>query len=242
MNKFIRVLFLTALLLTFVTVASYAADSETVAEVPEVTLESFMELFDLSPVEVAYKGSEITYPMNAVEPDMNQDVPDFALEMVDTVNYDVIGGFELSTGFGDHDITTFAYEKNLVGQGASDMVVGVAVYTIGTELLYDEDGEFTGSETVYDVSFSSVKVLGASGLYSEVLRYEENTEQYVTLIVRDGMNTPYYRTFRVTTIEEETKVILENIEINFIEDDFETEVPEVDSFIDWFGLSQEIEF
>lgn len=150
-------------------------------------------------------------------------------------DYNKIGGFELSNGFDNQVLTTFANEKTLVGQGDQGTKVGVLVYTVDALPIYEgvEEPEYT-------VTYSSFKTLGASGLYTETIQLEKETTQYVSILVStDGVVR--HRTYKVTTLEEEKREIFENIDIDFIDEE-PNEEASVDSFMDWLGLEQEFEF
>lgn len=114
------------------------------------------------------------------------------------------GDFFLSKGFSKLSVTTFADSKVLSGKGAAKTVVGVHVFSIS------KDGGMITTNT-------SVQEIGASGIYncSFSLKLGENN---ILIAVMDDDNV-LYRLYKVTVKQEETKGILENIQINFIPSD-----------------------
>lgn len=230
MKKSFIVVAIIIALWSLLTVSIYAEETDANLDT-EQTYEDVMRRLDITFDDIKYNPVDLTTRLESFEV-----VDGISSETVEPVeNYDTIGSFVLSNGFGNHQVSTFNCEKNLVGQGDADSTVTVLVYTVET-LVVDEEI----LEHEYKVSYWSSKVLGASGLYTETISLSEQTTQYVTIIV-SASDSMQYRTYKVTTLEDETRVILENIDIDFIKEDLEEEA-DVDSFMDWFGSGQELEF
>lgn len=235
----IRIVVLAVVIISIGSLSAYAsADfggaiegtvTQEVKTIEKVSIESVLDQFDLELTDIAYKQeTSLDYSFG---------------EYVSPININRFSSFVLSSGFDRMDSSTFASEKNLVGQGDQGMTVGVLVYTKSRVAIVEEDmTRSVDYKTVYDLVFSSVKELGASGLYNESVYFSDRGEQYVTVMVRSEDGRVMNRTFRVTTVKEKTKNILENIEIKFIDEEPVKLNTDTNSFMDWFGLSQEIGF
>lgn len=126
--------------------------------------------------------------------------------------YNVFGDFSLSKGFDKKKITTFSSSRSLSGVGDQGIIVGVKVYT------KDAFGTLVST-------YQSVKELGASGLFSDLVEFKKTGVYYMVIKVVNGKDT-WIRWFELTKKEEETKDYLENIQINFIK----TQTPEKSTF------------
>lgn len=126
--------------------------------------------------------------------------------------YNVFGDFSLNKGFDKKKITTFSSSRSLSGVGDEGIIVGVKVYS------KDLFGNLTSN-------YQSVKELGASGLFSDLIEFKKTGVYYMVIKVVDGKDT-WIRWFELTKKEEETKDYLENIQINFIK----TQTPEKSTF------------
>lgn len=109
--------------------------------------------------------------------------------------------FKFKKGFDKVKFSTFASSKNVSGQGEEGVSVGVLVYK-----MINND---------IKISFDSVKSLGASGLYSETIPFDNIGINNVLIAVKKG-DYYKYRVFEITRKKEETKDRLENIQINFL--------------------------
>lgn len=114
------------------------------------------------------------------------------------------GGFSFSGGLEYKKFSTFSDEKTLVGYGSEDTVVGLMVYKeVDDEVILID---------------SSLKQLGASGLYSENINFEGEESQYLlAAVMQDGIVQS--RIYQITTKQEATRDFLENIDIDFLSDD-----------------------
>lgn len=115
-----------------------------------------------------------------------------------------LGGFSFSGGLEYKKFSTFSDEKALVGYGSEDTVVGLLVYKeVDDEVILID---------------SSLKQLGASGLYSENINFECEESQYLlAAVMQDGIVQS--RIYQITTKKEATRDFLENIDIDFLSDD-----------------------
>ncbi len=110
------------------------------------------------------------------------------------------GAFSFTSGLNHLRFSSFTKDKYYVGYGEEGATVGMIVYTM------DEDA--------IKVIDSSIKTLGASGLYSQEISYKPMTTQYLVVAVMcEGRVVS--RTYEVTIKEEATKSLLENLSIDF---------------------------
>ncbi len=244
LKAIVKIIMITSLLWTLISVSVYATSIDGSDIDTQVTFEDYLAQLGVTPKEIGYQVPRLVYSIHEMEFD---NYANYLESTPTTENYNSIGDFELSSGFDNHEVTTFTCEKNLIGQGVEDSLISVVVYTVKEITSFEEVkdfGEFVEEvevELTYNLVSSSSVRLGASGLYNEVVSFASNTVQYVTILVENEYSVEH-KTYKVTTIEEEKKTILENIEINFIEEEPLLEVPVIESFIDMFGLNQEIEF
>lgn len=224
MKMSLKILGLTLILWTFLAVSVYATETDnTETEKPVLVVEDLLAQLDTTMDDLAFNDVDLRLRLGI----------DDVLEL----DYNQFGSFRFSKGFNQLKVKTFSCEKTLVGQGLANTEVAVLVYTVDDMMMYE--GVY---EPVRNVTYVSYKKLGASGLYTETVRFEPCTTQYLSVIVRDD-STTIRRTYRITTIEEETKVILENITIDFIKEaPSEPNNTGTESFKTWFGLEQELEF
>lgn len=120
--------------------------------------------------------------------------------------------FSFSGGLDFKRISTFSEEKTLVGYGDEGTLVGLLVYR-------EDDGDIVMID-------SSLKTLGASGLYSERISFDCEQVQYLMVaVMQEGLVQS--RIYQITTKKVATKVYLENFDIDFIPSDLvPTTVPD----------------
>ncbi len=111
------------------------------------------------------------------------------------------GFFDLTKGFSRMSGSTFADSKALSGKGDATTVVGANVFYL------DSEGNMVG---ICD----SIQTIGSSGIYNETLKLKIG-ENHVVIAAKKG-SVVYYRLFKVVVKQEETKGMLENIQINFM--------------------------
>lgn len=127
-----------------------------------------------------------------------------------------LGPLQLSSGFERDRLTTFSSSKAIAGIGEEGSVVGLHVFHIETEtLISTQDTLFT---------------IGKSGLYNETVAFDYVGVNYVLLTVEDSISfATTKRLFKVTLKEIETRNKLENMTINFFEE--ESESPSIEKFV-----------
>jgi len=138
-----------------------------------------------------------------------------------------VGTLKISNGFSRQVFSTFASDKSIVGQGQPGSVVGLMVYTVN------------GSQQKV-IESHAVKTLGASGMFSETIKYAPSRTQYLVIAVKDNTGITR-RIFEITTKAMETKLKLENIEIRFVSEE-KQENTSVESMYDWLRLKSNIAF
>lgn len=168
----------------------------------ENPVDAFIEAFNLEPEDLIFVP--VTAPLETAPSDLYAYVPSTE------TNYNTLGSFAFSRGLDRLKFSTFSCEKTLIGEGSEGLSIGVMVYRMEE------------NNPVY-IS-GSTKRLGASGLYNETVVYRPETKQCMIVAVSNGFHT-VSRVYEVTTKEEATKTLLENIEIQFLPDEPTTEVP-----------------
>ena len=134
------------------------------------------------------------------------------LDDLDNVNdYKV---FQLNKGFSRQSIITFANERNVSGKGVEGTKVGILAYT------YDEND-------ILNIQFQNTQKIGASGLYNQAIPFQVGENYILIAISKD--DSVYYRIYQVKVKEEETRELLENIQIQFVDPQVEEKQNEVDS-------------
>ena len=190
MKSMMKFLLSTILFMFIFSVSSYAAEEDNSNE----ALETYVEDFVLSENQLSF-----------VEPEPfvvdSEDSLLMAEEDFQEPDYLTFGEFKFSKGFSQLISSTFSCEKSLIGQGLENTEIGILIYQ---ENIFGDK----------DILFQSYKVLGASGLYSNVIKFKPDSVQYVVIAVRSN-DTTIHRVFEVTTKTLETKLLLETIEINF---------------------------
>lgn len=190
MKTTIKIIFIALLLMLIMSVSSYAAVEDSTDE----TIAEYTNTYDLTEGQLEFVESA---PIVINE---GSSIPQVIVN-TDAQDYLSFGAFIFSRGFTGLVTSTFSCEKSLTGQGLENTQVGVLVYQ--KNALGEKE-----------VLFESNKVLGASGLYSSVVKFKPDSVQYVVIAVAyDG--TTEFRVFEVTTKTLETKLLLESIEINF---------------------------
>lgn len=116
----------------------------------------------------------------------------------------VFGDFVFGGGLERTSLSTFATRKSLLGYGSEGMNVGYVVYRHEGDELKVSDADY--------------RTLGASGLYQTEISFEEKCVQYLVIAVQDG-STVIHRVFEVTTMGEDDRFYLENIRIEFREEE-----------------------
>ena len=116
-------------------------------------------------------------------------------------NLNEFDDFSFSGGLDYKKFSTFSDVKTLVGYGTEGTVVGLMVYKkVADEVILID---------------SSIKTLGPSGLYSENIEFECDQVQYVFAAVKQA-GVIQSRIYQITTKKEATKAFLENIDIDFL--------------------------
>lgn len=113
-----------------------------------------------------------------------------------------LGNFRLTKGFDRSSTTSFSNDKFLSGTGVEGTLVGLMVYGVDTK----------GDK---NINYVSTKTVGQSGLFSELVPIELIGENFLFLAAKHN-DIVNYRVFKITKRESGTKILLENIEINFI--------------------------
>lgn len=203
-KQWIRVTMIAAIVMTLFSVVAHAEPQSKM----ENAIENYLEVFNLEENDLDYKSSLSIYDEIIVFPDI----------IVEDEYVNDYGSFKFTTGFDSLVVSTFNAEKNFVGQGVVDSIVGALVY------MYDTEGNKV-------VIYNSITTLGASGLYNEVVCFVPNELQYLVVTVLDGEEVNNC-IFEITTKNKETKKILENIEVKFIEEET-AEESKMESMYDW---------
>lgn len=127
-----------------------------------------------------------------------------------------LGALELSTGFERDRLTTFATTKAITGVGVEGAVVGLHVFHIISDSVVSTQ--------------DSLVTLGKSGLYNETVCFDHVGVNYVLLTVEDPETfASTKRLYKVTVKELETRNKLENMTIDFFEE--EEESPTIEKFV-----------
>ncbi len=151
---------------------------------------------NLESVDLDNKYEDITQEEYLViEPDNVPDVSEPLPKDINDFNY-----LYLTKGFEKEVTPTFASMMNISGEGVKGTSVGVLIYT--------------KDSSCYHVNFESIKNIGASGLYSEVLEFDFIGSNYVIVVVKKD-NSLLHRQYTINRKEETTKDKLENIDLDF---------------------------
>jgi len=137
-----------------------------------------------------------------------------------------LGALQLSSGFARNRVTTFLKTKAIAGVGRENTVVGLFVFHY----------EIIANERVLVVTQDHLSTLGRSGLYNERISIDYVGCNYVLIAVEDPETYEVrYRMFKVVRKEVETRDLLENMTIDFFDEqvskpNFNKFVPGIDSF------------
>lgn len=137
-----------------------------------------------------------------------------------------LGPLQLSTGFERDRLTTFSTSKAITGLGEEGAVVGLHVFHIDKILNDIEDR----AEQVVVSTQDRMVTLGKSGLYNETVCFDYVGVNYVLLTVENPVTfEATRRLYKVTLKELETRNKLENMTINFFEE--EVKSPSIEEFV-----------
>lgn len=194
-------------------------DDEEVAEEAE-PVQMVYDYFDFDDGDMIEKAEKI---------DVNQalfngfNTYDFLFINEQLKDFDVL---QLSTGFNKQRITTFSEVKYVEGQADQGTVVGTMVFHIDEALSVFDDVP----EKNVIITQDSLTAVGASGLFSETIQLDYIGINYVLMAVyHPEMEAPAVKMFKVCREQEVTRVLLENVQINFFEE--EEEEISLESFV-----------
>ena len=136
------------------------------------------------------------------------------------------GSLKLSSGYLRDRITTFSKTKALVGTGTEGTVVGLYVFHYETRMDFNT---ISMKQYLIPTQDHLVKI-GRSGLYNETVCIDYIGTNYVLIASQEPVTKEVkYRLFKVVLKQEETKVMLENMTINFF--DSQKESPKLEEFV-----------
>lgn len=195
-RKVLLFVFVLVISLSF-SLSAYAAPTNSSKE---DKVETFFDTFGLSQKQIANDAADGDFGLYTVAKDGFSLTSESDLGLQDINDFKV---FTLTKGFSKQTVVTFASSKILSGKGTEKTVVGTCVFTIS------KDGKLITSEDSL-----SIQTIGASGTYNGVLNYKLG-DNYVIIAVMDK-DVTIYRLYKVTVKQEETKGMLENIQIDFV--------------------------
>lgn len=211
---------------------------------------TFLALFDFS----IYAGSDNFIVVDFIEKTTSKDVleyfdyeDDYLIELVDTNEVNIFSGplfnfydreiyqseilkdlgpLQLSAGFEHERLTTFAPTKAITGVGEEGTIIGLHVFHLDTVI-----NSIDGSAKEFIVSTQDRLVtLGKSKLYNETICFDYVGVNYVLLAVKNPITfVTTKRIYKVTLKELATRNKLENMTINFFEE--ETESLSIEEFV-----------
>lgn len=143
-----------------------------------------------------------------------------------------MGELELTSSFTRESITTFSESKSIEGFGKEGVLVGMYVFHFESEI--SPVGDTVESIVVTQDTISEI---GASEIYSETITFDYVGENYVVLISLDEeTDTEVVRLFKVCRKEVVTRDLLENVEINFFEEEESPKIQELVPKLTDFGF------
>lgn len=195
LKKFILFISLFGFMYLF-SISASAAPTEEESEIEEDTFFDVFEV-DVEAVVTNVEAGEFGLYTND-EKEGNIQIDEESLELTSINDF---GDFDLTKGFSRASIATFSKSKILTGKGELDTVVGYCVFSIS------EDHEMVVEDQGYNK-------IGITGIFNKLLSFGLG-ENYVIIAVKNE-DQFIYRLYKVSVMEEVTKGLLENIEINFI--------------------------
>lgn len=127
------------------------------------------------------------------------------------------GDLVLTTGFNKERITTFSNIKYLEGQAPAGTAVGIVVFHFDEETL---EGPMALNNIV--ITQEELTAVGASEIYSETIELDYIGVNYVLIATYNPETEKSgYRLFKVCREQEVKRVLLENVQIDFFDEEDE---------------------
>ncbi len=148
-------------------------------------------------------------------------LPTFKIYELENQNKELLkdlGSLRITTGFARSKVTTFSKTKYIEGFGIEGTIIGLYVfhYKNATNLI----DESIDKQLV--VTQDDLIELGASGLYSETINLNYIGSNYVLLTIKEPISEKVvYRLYNVYREEAIKRELLENVNINFFEEEVE---------------------
>lgn len=119
--------------------------------------------------------------------------------------YNIIGNLKLDIEFARMRMTTFSDTKTFSGQADAGTQVGITVFSINAL----EEVQVNGQKSIE---------VGKSKLFNESINLSNIGDNYILIVSRDAQKQNVkYGVYNIVRLEEEKKVELENVKIDFFD-------------------------
>lgn len=155
--------------------------------------------FNINQEQIAIDAHEESFGLYSTNEDNKIELMDDEDLKLNDIND--FGIFSLSKGFSRLSMATFSDTKSITGKGDYNSLIGFAVFSLS------EDQKMIVNDSGY-------KKIGITGIFNEQVKFQIGTNYVLIAVKNEGFFA--YRLLKVVVKQEETKGLLENIEVNFI--------------------------
>lgn len=122
------------------------------------------------------------------------------------------GNLQITSGLNKERFTTFSSSRTITGTGTEGTVVGILVFHFNT----------AGTRSI-EVTQDAMVTIGKSTLFNEKIYFDSIGVNYALIATKDkATSNTVFKLYRITRKTEETKEKLENIKLNLMNGDNES--------------------